>query len=129
MGGALLGECMLRSGRRAGRIHLEVRAGNASAIRMYRREGFSFLGVREEDIRGTGEDAILSAPGTSEVGSAITRMQFVWREKSGSDEGRGEMFPPLEVGHPRPVEYKPGQFAMVSGWPESSPLLPRPLAI
>ena len=60
VGGALLGECILRSARAgAGRIHLEVRAGNASAIRMYEREGFSFLGVRRGYYADTGEDAVL----------------------------------------------------------------------
>jgi len=60
VGGALLGECIRRVARMgAGRIYLEVRAGNASAIRMYEREGFSFLGIRRGYYADTGEDAIL----------------------------------------------------------------------
>jgi ribosomal-protein-alanine N-acetyltransferase len=60
VGSALLRECMLRSARAgAGRIYLEVRAGNASAIRMYEREGFSFLGIRRGYYADTGEDAVL----------------------------------------------------------------------
>ena len=35
----------------------------------------------------------------------------------------------MEVSVPDRVEFVPGQFAMVSGWPGNDPLLPRPLAI
>jgi len=35
----------------------------------------------------------------------------------------------MEVSVPGRVEFVPGQFAMVSGWPGNDPLLPRPLAI
>ncbi|MBI5574769.1 MAG: dihydroorotate dehydrogenase electron transfer subunit [Deltaproteobacteria bacterium] len=55
-------------------------------------------------------------------------MQFV----AGSilrNEAHGELFYRLEVSIPGPVEFTPGQFAMVSGWPGNDPLLPRPLAI
>ncbi len=45
------------------------------------------------------------------------------------NEGHGELFYRLEVALPDPVEFVPGQFAMVSGWPGNDPLLPRPLAI
>jgi ribosomal-protein-alanine N-acetyltransferase len=60
VGTELLRECILRSAR-AGvdRIHLEVRAGNGPAIRMYEREGFSFQGIRKRYYADTGEDAIL----------------------------------------------------------------------
>jgi ribosomal-protein-alanine N-acetyltransferase len=60
VGRALLVECM-RRGARAGAesIHLEVRAGNLPAIRMYQREGFSFQGIRKGYYGDTGEDAIL----------------------------------------------------------------------
>ena len=60
VGTELLRECILRSAR-AGvdRIHLEVRAGNGPAIRMYEREGFSFQGIRRGYYADTGEDAIL----------------------------------------------------------------------
>jgi ribosomal-protein-alanine N-acetyltransferase len=60
VGTELLRECILRSAR-AGvdRIHLEVRAGNGPAIRMYEREGFSFQGIRRRYYADTGEDAIL----------------------------------------------------------------------
>ncbi len=60
VGGALLREC-IRRGDRAGadRIHLEVRAGNGPALRMYEREGFSFQGIRRGYYSDTGEDAVL----------------------------------------------------------------------
>lgn len=45
------------------------------------------------------------------------------------NEGHGEIFYRMEVGLPAPVDFAPGQFAMVSGWPGNDPLLPRPLAI
>ncbi len=60
VGTALLREC-IRRGARAGaaRIHLEVRAGNAEAIRMYGREGFSQVGYRKGYYTDTREDAVL----------------------------------------------------------------------
>lgn len=60
VGGILLREC-IRRGARAGasRIHLEVRTGNEPALRLYRREGFSFIGIRKGYYTDTGEDAIL----------------------------------------------------------------------
>jgi ribosomal-protein-alanine N-acetyltransferase len=60
VGSALLREC-IRRGARAGsdRIHLEVRAGNGPALRMYEREGFSFQGIRRGYYADTGEDAVL----------------------------------------------------------------------
>ena len=45
------------------------------------------------------------------------------------NEGHGEIFYRLAVTVPGPVDFVPGQFAMVSGWPGNDPLLPRPLAI
>jgi dihydroorotate dehydrogenase electron transfer subunit len=45
------------------------------------------------------------------------------------NEGYGEFFYRLEASVPEPLEFVPGQFAMVSGWPGNDPLLPRPLAI
>ena len=57
-----------------------------------------------------------------------SRMQFV-AGKIVRNEGHGEIFYRLEVAVPAPVEFVPGQFAMVSGWPGNDPLLPRPLAI
>ena len=57
-----------------------------------------------------------------------SRMQFV-AGKIVRNEGHGEIFYRLEAAVPEPVEYEPGQFAMVSGWPGNDPLLPRPLAI
>jgi len=60
VGSQLLGECIRRGARAgAGRIYLEVRAGNAPAIRMYEREGFSFQGIRRGYYADTGEDAVL----------------------------------------------------------------------
>ncbi len=60
VGGTLLREC-IRMGARAGadRIHLEVRAGNVTALRMYDREGFTFMGIRRGYYTDTREDAIL----------------------------------------------------------------------
>ena len=62
VGRALLREC-IRRGARAGasRIHLEVRAGNEEARRMYHAAGFSFLGIRKGYYNDTGEDAVLLA--------------------------------------------------------------------
>lgn len=60
VGGELLRECIVRSARAgADRIHLEVRAGNGPALRVYDREGFSFQGIRRGYYTDTGEDAIL----------------------------------------------------------------------
>ncbi len=60
VGRALLREC-IRRGARAGasRIHLEVRAGNDEAQRLYRTEGFAFQGIRKGYYTDTGEDALL----------------------------------------------------------------------
>jgi dihydroorotate dehydrogenase electron transfer subunit len=55
-------------------------------------------------------------------------MQFV-AGKIVRNEGHGGIFYRLEVAVPEPVVFVPGQFAMVSGWPGTDPLLPRPLAI
>ena len=57
-----------------------------------------------------------------------SRMQYV-AGKIVRNEGHGEIFYRLEAAVPEPVEFEPGQFAMVSGWPGNDPLLPRPLAI
>ncbi len=57
-----------------------------------------------------------------------SRMQFV-AGKIVRNVGHGEIFYRLEVAVPGPVDFVPGQFAMVSGWPGNDPLLPRPLAI
>ena len=56
----LLSEC-IRRGARGGsdRIHLEVRAGNDDAIRLYRGHDFVFMGVRKGYYTDSGEDAIL----------------------------------------------------------------------
>jgi [ribosomal protein S18]-alanine N-acetyltransferase len=60
VGGALLREC-IRRGARSGstRIHLEVRAGNEEAQRLYRGRGFLFDGIRKNYYTDTGEDAVL----------------------------------------------------------------------
>ncbi|HEY3491094.1 MAG TPA: ribosomal protein S18-alanine N-acetyltransferase [Candidatus Deferrimicrobiaceae bacterium] len=56
----LLAECIRRGARGgADRIHLEVRAGNDDAIRLYRGHGFEFMGMRKGYYTDTGEDAIL----------------------------------------------------------------------
>jgi len=57
-----------------------------------------------------------------------SRMRFV-AGRILRNEGHGDIFYRLEASVPEPVEFEPGQFAMVSGWPGSDPLLPRPLAI
>lgn len=44
------------------------------------------------------------------------------------NSGHG-IFYRMEVSIPDRIEFLPGQFAMVSGWPGNDPLLPRPLAI
>lgn len=59
---------------------------------------------------------------------AHSGMQFV-PGKIVRNEAHGEIFYRLEVSVPAPMEFVPGQFAMVSGWPGNDPLLPRPLAI
>ncbi len=60
IGRSLLKECLRRSGQAgAGRIFLEVRPSNQPAIRMYRREGFRFVGIRTGYYTDTGEDAIV----------------------------------------------------------------------
>lgn len=45
------------------------------------------------------------------------------------NEGLGPIFYRMTVALPEPIEFSPGQFAMVSGWRGNDPLLPRPLAI
>ncbi|MDX1815458.1 MAG: ribosomal protein S18-alanine N-acetyltransferase [Thermodesulfobacteriota bacterium] len=60
VGRALLKECLRRAARAgARRIYLEVRPSNQQAIRIYRREGFRFVGIREGYYTDTGEDAIV----------------------------------------------------------------------
>ena len=60
IGRALLKECLRRAaGAGARRIFLEVRPSNQQAIRIYRREGFRFVGIREGYYTDTGEDAIV----------------------------------------------------------------------
>jgi ribosomal-protein-alanine N-acetyltransferase len=59
--GCILLRACIRRGARAGSslIHLEVRAGNEDAIRLYRGHGFDFMGMRKGYYTDTGEDAIL----------------------------------------------------------------------
>lgn len=60
VGKRLLGECIRRSARAgAAMVHLEVRAGNREALRLYAGYGFSFKGIRRGYYTDTGEDAIL----------------------------------------------------------------------
>jgi ribosomal-protein-alanine N-acetyltransferase len=60
IGRALLVECIRRAARAGAlRIFLEVRAGNDDAMRLYRRMGFVFRGVREGYYTDTGEDAVV----------------------------------------------------------------------
>src|SRR3989304_1168942 len=72
--------------------------------------------------------ACFGPPGQVGGRMSHSRMQFV-AGKIVRNEGHGEIFYRLEAAVPEPVEYEPGQFAMVSGWPGNDPLLPRPLAI
>ena len=60
VGAALLEEC-IRRGAAAGarRIQLEVRPGNEPALRLYRRYGFVFQGIRKGYYTDTQEDAVL----------------------------------------------------------------------
>lgn len=46
-----------------------------------------------------------------------------------ANESRGGIFYRISLAVPAPVDFVPGQFAMVSGWPGNDPLLPRPLAV
>lgn len=57
-----------------------------------------------------------------------SRMQFL-AGKILRNEERGGIFYRMEAAVPGPVDFVPGQFAMVSGWPGNDPLLPRPLAV
>lgn len=60
VGAALLAECIRRSAAAGGRrIHLEVRPGNEAALRLYRRHGFVFQGIRRGYYTDTQEDAVL----------------------------------------------------------------------
>lgn len=60
LGCALVRECLRRSAKAGGRrIYLEVRPSNESAIRLYRRTGFRWMGVRKGYYTDTGEDAIV----------------------------------------------------------------------
>jgi ribosomal-protein-alanine N-acetyltransferase len=60
IGRTLLRECIRRSVHAGGRrIYLEVRPSNEPAIRMYRRHGFRFVGIRKGYYTDTGEDAIV----------------------------------------------------------------------
>lgn len=64
IGGTLLEECIRRGARaRSRNIFLEVRAGNESALRLYGREGFRFVGIRRGYYTDTGEDALVMARG------------------------------------------------------------------
>jgi ribosomal-protein-alanine N-acetyltransferase len=67
IGRTLLRECIRRGARAGGRrIYLEVRLGNETALSLYRREGFRFVGVRKGYYVDTGEDAIVLLRETEE---------------------------------------------------------------
>lgn len=62
LGGALLRFVLDRAARRGvGRIVLEVRAGNAPALALYRSCGFRRIGLRPGYYAGSGEDALILA--------------------------------------------------------------------
>ncbi len=62
LGDALLRACFRRSAKAgAQRIQLEVRAANGPALRLYRRHGFVFQGIRKGYYTDTWEDAVLLA--------------------------------------------------------------------
>jgi ribosomal-protein-alanine N-acetyltransferase len=64
VGRALVRECIRRAARAGcARIHLEVRAGNVEAQRLYLRCGFVFDGIRKGYYTDTGEDAFLFSRG------------------------------------------------------------------
>src|SRR5512134_2459228 len=93
--------------------------------------GFPSRGFEEDITRIRGRTRS-SSPGRSggrmSPSPSQGRMRFV-EGKIVRNEGHGEFFYRLEAVVPEPVEFVPGQFAMVSGWPGNDPLLPRPLAI
>jgi len=60
IGKALILEAIRRAGRaRSKWIQLEVRAGNDQAQALYRKCGFTFIGIRKGYYTDTGEDALL----------------------------------------------------------------------
>lgn len=60
IGASLLRECIRRGARARSRlIFLEVRPSNEPALRLYRREGFTFAAIRRRYYTDTGEDAIV----------------------------------------------------------------------
>ncbi len=60
VGAALVEECIRRSAAAgARRMSLEVRPGNGPALRLYRRYGFVFQGIRKGYYSDTMEDAVL----------------------------------------------------------------------
>lgn len=69
VGTALL-SCMKREAERRGiaRIFLEVRLSNATAIRLYERQGFSVLGIRKGFYEAPREDAYVMKCSLSEDG-------------------------------------------------------------
>lgn len=60
VGGLLVDELLAEAGRRRQRtVSLEVRAGNATAQRLYERHGFTRQGLRRGYYQPSGEDAVV----------------------------------------------------------------------
>ncbi len=117
------------------RVHLELRASNAAARRLYEGAGFVVRGRRPRYYRG-GEDALLmstdisTSPAAGSTGAVPVResAEIAWnRDEGGTNRRLGLRVP----GWPGS---DPGQFVMLSAGPRTAvprtdPLLPRPMAV
>lgn len=153
LGSALVERALAEAAHRGARsAHLEVRVGDAGAIRFYRERRFREIGRRPRYYRG-GEDAIAMSralgPPSAEAQSASSggargassdgaqgasltvlrvEAQVVANEADGATGRR------LRLRVPGWPGARPGQFVMLSpgplgAVPRSDPLLPRPMAV